>query len=146
MPDLNIENFMEDLKKFSGNKINNTEDLKFLISSVYKNNRVEEFEQITFTAKYINGLKRVLKSGSGNPEISNINQIREDLADNYNKITVQINKLLANEKEGSLLLFKQKYLGFDQESFTNLNSLLNDLEWCKMYQNQRFCNPFFKSR
>ncbi len=130
------ENFVAELKKFSGNKLKNEEELFSLVNIVIKTGRTDLFEKIVFTAKYINGLKRVLNSGRGNPEITNIGQIREDMLHNYQKLLDQLNLLLEGENDPDMKGFRDKFLIDERESFERLNSFLDDLEWVKMYLNE----------
>lgn len=130
------EDFLSDLKKFSGNKLKNEDDLHFLVNIVIKSGKSNLFEKTIFIAKYINGLKRVLKSGAGNPEITNIGDIREDMLNNYQILIEQMKLLLEGQKESEISRFRNKFLNSERESFERLNSLLEDLEWVKMYLNE----------
>jgi hypothetical protein len=127
----NENEFIASLIQFSENKIQHADDIKYLYKKALDKNAVDEFEKTAFTAKYINGLKRVMTSGIGNPEISNIDQIKKDLADNYEKVISEIKNLCGDDEA-----FRKKFLELDRESFANLNSLLADLDWVKIYLNE----------
>ena len=129
--------FIEELIRSAGNRIKNIDDIKWLYESAAKNEQTDLFEKTAFTAKYINGLKRVISSGSNNPEIGNIEQIKQDLVDNYKKVLQQINQLISGGDEESQSNFSKKYLETSGESFTRLNSLLEDLDRVKIFLNDR---------
>ena len=129
--------FIEELIRSAGNRIKNIDDIKWLYESAAKNEQTDLFEKTAFTAKYINGLKRVISSGSNNPEIGNIEQIKQDLVDNYKKVLQQINQLISGEDENNKTNFSKKYLETSGESFTRLNSLLEDLDRVKIFLNDR---------
>jgi hypothetical protein len=121
----------------TGNKLKNIDDITLLYESASKTGQTDLFEKTAFTAKYINGLKRVISSGSSNPEVKNIEQIKKDLIDNYNKITEQMNQLISKESEERKEIFTNKYLEVSGEGFTRLNSLIDDLDRVKIFLNDQ---------
>ena len=128
---------IEEIEKFSNYKLKRKDDLGLLLEVGTSNLEKKEIEDLAFNAKYILGLQRVLKKGSLNPEVNNLEKIKNDYFENIIKITEQIGKIInfaSGEKKAHL---KRTYLELNQQSFQNLNELLEDLEWAKMYLNNK---------
>lgn len=131
----NSGKFIKDLDEFAGGKINDRIELQELVEIAAQYNRLSLFEELAFTAKYVQGLMKVLKSASSNPEITNVERIKTDLSVNVEKVFVQIREILTDTNEETIKRFEAKYLGMTGESFINLNRLMADLDWAKMYIN-----------
>ena len=56
-------NIIEEIDEFSQYKLNKKTDLKTLYSLAVTEGKVKLFEELSFTAKYADGLMRVLKIG-----------------------------------------------------------------------------------
>ncbi|MDP1993939.1 MAG: hypothetical protein Q8K40_01700 [Ignavibacteria bacterium] len=128
--------FCDEVEKFSQNKLLVKSDLQMLVLSAISSLNEELFFSIAFTAKYIQGLLRVIHQAGTNPEIKNLTQIKTDLTENMEKISSDLITLLAGSEIKVKEMFAEKYLALTAESFANLRKLLNDLEWVKIYQNQ----------
>lgn len=125
---------LDGIDKFSGSTLKQRDDLLALILAASGSGTEKELENAAFTAKYINGLFRVLKSGTGNPDITNLDHIKADLSSNLEKLKEQLITILSGDE---LLKerIKSKYLAMSQPSFISLQELLHDLEWTKKYLN-----------
>ncbi len=134
---MNSENFVTEINSFSGQKLKRKNDLKTIVEICFKNEKITFLEDISFTAKYIRGLERVLKKGSMNSEISNLDQIKQDYTNNINKVVDQLKEIINLSDANVKSFFEEKYLKLTQEGFKNLNELLEDLEWTKMYSNNQ---------
>ncbi|MDP3149530.1 MAG: hypothetical protein Q8N83_10425 [Ignavibacteria bacterium] len=130
------DSFCHEVERFSQHQLLVKSDLQTLVSSAINSLNEELFFSIAFTAKYVQGLLRVIQQAGTNPEIKNLRQIKNDLTENMEKITADLNTLLADSAKEVREKFKEKYLALTAESFANLRMLLNDLEWVKIYQNQ----------
>jgi len=133
-----IENpglFCDEVEKFSNKKLLIIDDLQKLASTAVNSLQQELFFSIAFSAKYIQGLVRVLQQAGTNPEIKNLEQIKKDLTENMEQITTNLKILVANESSEVKAAFEEKYFSLTAESFANLQNLLHDLEWVKIYQN-----------
>jgi len=78
---------------------------------------------------------RVLFSAQNNPEVKNIEQIQSDLSSNIQRTIEMIKDILTNESSEVQDEFQKKYFDLNSDSFENLDLLLSDLEWLKMYFN-----------
>lgn len=134
---MNTANLVEEINVFSEQKLKRKDDLKILLEMSFKNEKSALLENLSFTAKYIRGLERVLKKGSMNPEISNIEQIKQDYTNNIKKSIDQIKELISFADTEVNSYFEEKYFKLTQEGFQSLSELLEDLEWTKMYFNRQ---------
>ena len=128
--------FCDEVEKFSENKLFVKQDLLTLLSSAIDSLNEELYFSIAFTAKYVQGLLRVIQQAGTNPEIKNLAQIKNDLTENMEKITDNLKTLIAYSDIEVKEKFEEKYLALTAESFSNLRNLLSDLEWVKIYHNR----------
>ncbi|RPI69954.1 MAG: hypothetical protein EHM47_12990 [Ignavibacteriales bacterium] len=129
------ENLIVEVEKFSDHKLKRKDDLQILIETSLALEKMKDIESLSFSAKYILGLQRVLQKGSINPEIGNLEKIKKDYSDNLKKVIEQIKEFLKLNPENIRAHFDQTYLELSHQSLYNLNELLEDLEWYKMYLN-----------
>lgn len=132
----NTASFCEEVEKFSQSRLLVKSDLQTLVFAAVNSLNEELFFSIAFTAKYVQGLLRVIQQAGTNPEIKNLQQIKIDLTENMEKISLDLRTLLAGSSSENKAVFEEKYLALTAESFANMRKLLNDLEWVKIYQNQ----------
>ncbi len=128
--------FVNEVEKFSHSKLKRKIELLRIYEEALKFNNEKEFEDLAFTAKYVQGLLRVVKTGTINPEVQNIEQIKKDFSDNMNKTVDQIKKIIAGAGEDLKQHFEKTFFELTQDSFINFSELLSDLEWAKMYMNE----------
>ena len=75
-------NFLDDVEKFSGKSLNKKDDLATIIEAYESSKKIEDFENLSFTGKYVNGLFRVLANSTKIPEVENVDHIKKDLSEN----------------------------------------------------------------
>lgn len=134
------EQIISELKNFSGYNIKNTDDLTLLIEFSFTNERL--FGEIIFTAKYLNGLERVLKRFNQTASIEDREESLNKLRDEYRKnilIFIGLLRKLLNDNKTHVTTanFERKYLSPEQNSMTNLISLISDLSWVKKFYNSK---------
>ena len=129
------KNLLDDVKKFADTNLNRKDDLQLIVDQCVTNNLDTEFEELVFTGKYIEGLKRVLSKGAEFQEVENLDHVKKDLTENMGKIIEQLRELFRSSTETTKILFETTYLSLTPECFGNLNELLADLEWIKKYLN-----------
>ncbi len=129
------ENFIDEVNSFSNNQLKRKEDLQKIYNESLTNNTTHLFEEMSFTAKYINGLMKVLKSGIHNPEVQSLEHVKKDLTSNLNKLVEQISHILLHSEDEMKNYFNENYLKMTQDSFQKLNELITDLDWTKKFLN-----------
>jgi hypothetical protein len=130
--DLNTLNSAEE---FTNSVFTKKDDIMILISESYKNNKPEIFEELCFTGKYVNGLMRVIKTGSNNPEVKSLDHVKKDLSDNMEKVISQLKEITLNSSVEVKNKFEKKYFNLSPETFKNLSELVYDLDTLKKYIN-----------
>lgn len=137
-----------ELNEFSGGKIKNTLDLSYLIEIAEISQKDKLFYDIQFTAKYINGLTKVLQSNVNltpkpqtgefvsDPEAARA-KVMEEYKKNAVKFTAYLKDLLADADEDIKNSMEERYLQLNRTSMVNLTSLIYDLSWLKKFNNSK---------
>jgi len=132
---LNDKNFLAGVEGYTGSLLHKKNDINKLIDLVVTQKKEEEFERLTFTAKYICGMMRVVKNAPGIPEVSSVDQIKSDLNENMKKGIEHLKQLIASSNESEKDYFEKTYFTLSTQSFGNLTQLFSDLESVKKYIN-----------
>ncbi|MFZ0452691.1 MAG: hypothetical protein WAM24_03010 [Ignavibacteriaceae bacterium] len=129
--------FVNEVEKFSGLNLNKKAELLRIYEEAINSGKEKIFEDLAFTGKYLRGLMRVLQNGSSNPQVDSMDKIKADFSANIKKIIEQIKGIISSADESLRKHFEEKYFEMSQEGLTNLNELLSDLEWTKIYLNDQ---------
>jgi hypothetical protein len=129
------EEFLDNVEKFTERKFTQRTTLSQLIKTINKNNQIEKFNELIFTAKYTNGLYRSIKLSQSNPQISNLEQIKKDFSENLEKVMSLIKDIFNKEISESTTEIKQMYTEFGEVQLGNLILLIDDLDQIKKYLN-----------
>jgi hypothetical protein len=132
---LNDKNFLAGVEGYTGSLLHKKNDINKLIELVVTEKKEEEFERLTFTAKYICGMMRVVKNAPGIPEVNSIDQIKSDLNENMKKGIEQLKEIIASGDESEKDYFEKTYFTLSTQSFGSLTQLFSDLESVKKYIN-----------
>ena len=132
---LNDKNFLAGVEGYTGSLLHKKNDINKLIELVVTEKKEEEFERLTFTAKYICGMMRVVKNAPGIPEVNSIDQIKSDLNEHLKKGIEQLKEIIASSNESEKDYFEKTYFTLSTQSFGNLTQLFSDLESVKKYIN-----------
>ena len=132
---LSDKNFLEQVEDYAANLIQHKADIKLLIDEVVKSDKFEEFERLAFTAKFISGMLRVLKSAPGIPEVDTVDHVKKDLNENMKKAVDQMKEIISSSDKKVKLHFEETYFTLTTQSFTNITGLFSDLESVKKYLN-----------
>jgi hypothetical protein len=132
---LDDENILVKVEEFTSNQIQRKNDLKKIIDVVSANGNEDQFESLTFTAKYICGMMRVLKSAPGIPEVNSVDHVKNDLNENMKKGIEQLKDIMSLSDESDKEYFNRTYFTLTPQNFTNLTQLFSDLELVKKYIN-----------
>lgn len=139
---------VREIIEFSGGKLKNENDVSVLIESAQARENEELFNDIIFTAKYLNGLGKILhsnistalesKPGGENKLDENAEEkIRNEFSQNVMKLSKQISKLISGMTTADKKEFGDKYLAMNRPSLVNLTNLIYDLSWVKQYFNSK---------
>jgi hypothetical protein len=118
-----------------GVQLKKKNDLLIIFEIAFNFNKENFLDDLTFTAKYLCGLIRVLQKNAVNMPAQMLEKTKADYAGNIRKVISQLRSLIS-ESEGSVKeIFEKNYFELTQEALHNLNDLLSDLEWTKIYLN-----------
>ena len=131
------KDILNEVEIFSDSLLKKRADLQIIIDESLLNNFDATFEELTFTGKYVQGLKRVLQKGGEFQEIDNLDHVKKDLTENMEKVIGDIKALLIHSSETNKKHFDDTYLSLTPNCFQNLNDLLEDLERVKKYLNHQ---------
>ena len=129
------KNLLDEVEKTTGIILKRRTDLQTILDECLKNNLEEDFEELVFTGKYIEGLKRVLKKGGDFQEIENLDYVKKDLGENMKKVIEQVRGILLNASVDTKSHFEETYLTLSAAAFQNLNELIAEIEQVKKYLN-----------
>jgi len=138
-----------ELKEFSSGKLRSTQDISFLIEASAVSKQEKLFEDTLFTAKYLNGLGKILRDHmtsslpqNGTPapdriDENAIDKIRNEFREHMKKFLLQLTTLIKDIEDNDRKKFEEKYLSMDQQSMVNLTTLIYDLSWLKKFRNSK---------
>lgn len=129
------EEFLDNIEKFTERKLSQRSTINQFIEIINNNNKIEKFEELTFTAKYVNGLFRIIKTAQTNQQISNFDQIKNDFSDNLQKVISILKELISGQNISLVESIENQYLTAGESQFENLLLLINDLDQIKKYLN-----------
>ena len=132
---LTDKDFLPNVEEYTSNPLSKKDDIIRIIKIVARFGKELEFEKLTFTAKYIWGMIRVLKNAPKIPEVSSTDQIKSDLNENMKKGIEQLKEIIYLSEEGDQEYFEKLYFTLSPQNFTNLSQLFSDLESVKKYMN-----------
>ena len=128
-------NFLDDVEKFSGKSLNKKDDLADIFEAYKSSKNFEDFESLSFTGKYVNGLFKVLANSTKIPEVENVDHIKKDLSENMEKVISQLKEITSYMNAKNKMLIEENYLKLSQSSLQNLQQLVEDLDTIKKYLN-----------
>lgn len=142
---------IEELYVYSGNKLKNVPELMELIELAGVSEKDKLFYDLQFTAKYLNGLGKILQSNAvlsapkkpgtnGNPE-PDADEARAKVMAEYKtnmmKFTNYLKDLMIDADETTRKEIEEKYLTLSRTAMINLTTLIYDLSWLKRYNNSK---------
>lgn len=129
------EDLLDRVENYFDKPLIKKQDLQIIFEVCYADNMLNEFERLSFTGKYVNGLLRVLKSSTSIPEVENTDNLKKDLSENMENIISQLTEIISNADKKNKISIEENYLKLSQISLQNLQSLAEDLDKIKIYLN-----------
>ena len=131
----NSRELLKRVDEFSNFKLKRRDDLQIIFTEGVKEENNRLFEDLVFTAKYVQGLMKVMKMGQENSEVKSLEHVKIDLAKNMEKVVNQIREILSGSSQSDKNYIEDNFLQMNPDAFKNLNELLSDLDWTKKYLN-----------
>jgi hypothetical protein len=126
---------LKKVDEFSNFKLLRRDDLQIIFTEGVKEENNKLFEDLVFTAKYVQGLMKVMKMGQENSEVKSLEHVKVDLTKNMEKVVEQIRQIVAGSSQSDRDYIEKNFLQMTADAFKNLNELLSDLDWTKRYLN-----------
>ena len=130
-----LDEFYDGLVNFSRGKVKNEDDIKRLIELAIKENKLNDLEEIAFSAKITKRLLRIIQNRENTIEDEYFEKIKKEYSENIQKVKIGLEELINHGSDFIKNIFNEKYFLLTHESLANLNNLCGDLEWVKMYLN-----------
>lgn len=142
------EEIILELNEFSGTKLKNPLDVSYIIEIAGQSGKDKIFYDLQFSAKYLNGLTKILqsnvalttnpKSGEPAPDPEQARaKIMEEYKKNVIKFSSYLRDILADAEPQTKTQFEERYLALNRTSMVNLSSLIYDLSWLKKFLNSK---------
>lgn len=131
------EEFSSHVNTFANGRLNNVEDLTRLTELFFKEEKFDQLEDLAFSAKYAQGLLKIIRDRSNNFEDDYFEKIRSEYTEAIKKIRKILDEIIGSSASFLKGIFSDKYLSMTHESLNNLNQLINDLSWVKIYLNEK---------
>ncbi|KUG25252.1 hypothetical protein ASZ90_004925 [hydrocarbon metagenome] len=134
---LQAEEFIIKVDEFSNKRIKNAEDLARLSELFFKEDKFDMLNDLAFSAKYAQGLIKIIRDRSNNFEDDYFEKIRSEYTAAIKKIRKILDEIIGSSSSFLKGIFSDKYLSMTHESLNNLNQLIDDLSWVKLYLNDQ---------
>ena len=129
------EEFVNKVDEFAKGKLNNAEDIVRITELVFKAERKDVLEEMSFDAKYAQGLLKIIRGRDNKLEDDYFEKIKAEYTFNVKKVQSHLKKLLDEAKPFLQNIYNEKYFSLTHQGLNNLNMLIDDLSWVKMYLN-----------
>ena len=126
---------IEEVDELSKGRINFKEDLQRLIELSFLNRKMKNLEDLSFQAKYSQGLLKIIQNRDNKIEDEYFVKVQNEFMESIQKIKLNLENILSSSSEFIKQIFTEKYFQMTQQSLTNLNLLCNDLGFVKNYLN-----------
>ncbi|MBE2218876.1 MAG: hypothetical protein IAE90_11760 [Ignavibacteria bacterium] len=147
----NTSKLIEELSHYSSSKLKNIPELSLLVELAENSKKDKLFHDIQFTAKYLNGLGKILQSnvalntqkkpGSNGEVPPTAEEAREKIMGEYKaniiKFTNYLKDLIIDADDTDRKEIEEKYLALSRSSMVNLTTLIYDLSWLKRFLNSK---------
>ncbi|MGE5430377.1 MAG: hypothetical protein ACM3QX_04845 [Syntrophomonadaceae bacterium] len=131
------ENIIEEVETLSNNKLKMKDDLLRIIALSINGGSVSVLEDTAFKAKYLQGLFGIIQRGESSIDEEVFKRYMAEYLENIEGIKKNLGSII--ESAGSFYrnIFTEKFFSMTQESISNLNRLIYDLGWYKIYMNDQ---------
>ncbi|MCX6173308.1 MAG: hypothetical protein NTZ27_00940 [Ignavibacteriales bacterium] len=130
-----VNKILTEVDKLSNNRLYFRDDLEILIKIAHQSSKFELLEEISFHAKFSNGLLKVIQRKDPVIEETFLLKASIEYKDSLQKVVKLLEDLLKEGNDFIRTIFKEKYLELNQQYLYNLNNLCSDLSYLKLYFN-----------
>lgn len=130
-----VNKILTEVDRLSNNRLYFRDDIEILIKLAHQSCKFELLEEISFHAKFSNGLLKVIQRKDPVVEEIFILKASSEYKDSLQKVIKLLEDLLKEGNDFIRTIFKEKYLELNQQCLYNLNNLCSDLSYLKLYFN-----------
>jgi hypothetical protein len=136
-PTLNLttENILTGIRALAENHLLQPEDLEQLIDMAVRHDKIQLLEDLSFHAKFSNGLLRVIQKKDSTIDEEYFQKAVDEYKGSIEKVRTIFEELLSKSSGFIKSILTEKYLQLSQISLTNLNSICSDLSYLKLFFN-----------
>ena len=132
---LTTENILIKVTELAENHLQQRGDLELLIDTAVKQDKIQLLEDLSFHAKFSNGLLRVIQKKDSTIDEEYFLKAVDEYKSSIEKVRTIFEELLSGATGFMKSILNEKYLQLSQLSLSNLNSLCSDLSYLKLYFN-----------
>jgi hypothetical protein len=129
------QKLIDDVEAFVEKNLSQKSTINELFDIINRTEQFEKFNELIFTAKYVNGLFRSIKSGQTNSQITNLEQIKSDFSENLKKVISILEEIVSKDSSELSEKIRSNYTKPSTEQFSSLMLLIEDLDQIKKYVN-----------
>ncbi|MHB8906222.1 MAG: hypothetical protein ACYC6D_08875 [Melioribacteraceae bacterium] len=133
--ELTTDNILQSVSELAENRLQRREDLELLIDTAIKQNKISLLKELSFHAKFSDGLLRVVQKKESIVDEAYFLKATEEYKNSIEKVRTVLEELLIHASDFIKLVLTEKYLQLSQVSLANLNSLCSDLSYLKLFFN-----------
>ena len=136
-PKLNLtsENILIKVAELAENHLQQRGDMELLIDTAVKQDKIQLLEDLSFHAKFSDGLLRVIQRKDSTIDEEYFLKAVDEYKSSIEKVRTIFEELLSGATGFIKSILNEKYLQLSQVSLSNLNSLCSDLRYLKLYFN-----------
>lgn len=132
---LTTENILTGVKAVAENHLLQPDDLEQLIDTAIRHDKIQLLENLSFHAKFSNGLLRVIQKKDSTIDEEYFLKAVDEYKSSIEKVRIYLEELLSKSSSFIKSILTEKYLQLSQISLTNLNSICSDLSYLKLFFN-----------
>lgn len=132
---LTTENILTGVKAVAENHLLQPDDLEQLIDTAIRHDKIQLLENLSFHAKFSNGLLRVIQKKDSTIDEEYFLKAVDEYKSSIEKVRIYLEELLSKSSGFIKSILTEKYLQLSQISLTNLNSICSDLSYLKLFFN-----------
>lgn len=132
---LSAENILVGVTKLAGSSLQQRDDLKLLINTAIQQDKIQLLEELSFHAKFSNGLLRVIQRKDSTIDEEYFLKAVDEFQSSIKKVMLILTELLSSATGFIQSILNEKYIQLSQASLANLNSLCSDLSYLKLFFN-----------
>ncbi len=130
-----VNKILTAVEELSNNHLYFRDDLEILIKIAQQSENLILLEELSFHAKFSNGLLKVIQRKDPIIEEAFLLKASNEYKDSLQKVVKLLEDLLKEGNDFIKTIFKEKYLGLNQQCLLNLNNFCSDLSYLKLYFN-----------